>query len=83
MQGLVYISVAGILVVVGGVVNDETDRYWSEALFLLHVAVAISLIKVTDMTIYQGTKVPPHRYLQYTNIDIYNMHSLQGPELNS
>jgi hypothetical protein len=39
---LVYIYVAGLLVVVGGVVNDETDRVWSEALLLLHVAVAIS-----------------------------------------
>jgi hypothetical protein len=28
-------AVAGLLVVVGGVVNDETDRYWSEALFAL------------------------------------------------
>jgi hypothetical protein len=35
-------AVAGLLVVVGGVVSDETDRYWSEALLLLHVAVAIS-----------------------------------------
>ncbi len=26
------------------------------------------------MTIYQGTKVPPHRYLQYTNIDLYTIH---------
>ena len=32
---LVYV-VAGLLLVVGGVqVNDETDRYWSEALFAL------------------------------------------------
>ncbi len=40
---MVSIYVAGLLlVVVGGVVNDETDRVWSEALLLLHVAVAIS-----------------------------------------
>jgi hypothetical protein len=26
------------------------------------------------MTIYQGTKVPLHRYLDYTNIDIYEIH---------
>jgi hypothetical protein len=26
------------------------------------------------MTMYQGTKVPPHRYLEYTNIDIYTIH---------
>ena len=41
---LVYVYVAaGLLVVVGGVVvNDETDRVWSEALLLLHVAVANS-----------------------------------------
>jgi hypothetical protein len=62
---LVYVVVAGLLVVVGGVVvNDETDRVWSEA--LLHVALtssALRLIKVTDMTMYQGTKVLPHRYL--------------------
>jgi hypothetical protein len=32
---LVSIYVAGLLVVVGGVVNDETDRVWSEALFAL------------------------------------------------
>ncbi len=33
---LVYIYVAGLLVVVGGVVvSDETDRVWSEALFAL------------------------------------------------
>ncbi len=32
---MVYIYVAGLLVVVGGVVNDETDRVWSEALFAL------------------------------------------------
>jgi hypothetical protein len=25
------------------------------------------------MTIYQGTKVPPHRYLDYTNIGIYTI----------
>jgi hypothetical protein len=25
------------------------------------------------MTIYQGTKVPPHSYLEYTNIDIYTI----------
>jgi hypothetical protein len=42
LVAMVYIYVAGLLVVVGGVVNDETDRYWSEALLLLHVAVAIS-----------------------------------------
>ena len=23
---------------------------------------------------YQGIKVPPHRYLQYTNIDLYTIH---------
>ncbi len=39
---MVYIYVAGLLVVVGGVVNDEKDRLWSEALLLLHVAVASS-----------------------------------------
>ncbi len=33
---MVYVVVAGLLVVVGGLqVNDETDRYWSEALFAL------------------------------------------------
>ncbi len=34
---VVYIYVAGLLVVVGGVVvqSDETDRLWSEALFAL------------------------------------------------
>ena len=33
---MVYVVVAGLLVVVGGLqVNDETDRYWSEALFVL------------------------------------------------
>jgi hypothetical protein len=39
---MVSIYVAGLLV--GGVVvqSDETDRVWSEALLLLHVAVAIS-----------------------------------------
>jgi hypothetical protein len=43
---------------------------------LLHVAVAISnSYKVTGYTkMYQGTKVPPHRYLQYTNIDLYTIH---------
>ena len=65
-----------VLEVVGGVlVNDETDRVWSEA--LLHVAVTRSvlrIIKVTDITMYQGTKVPPHRYLDYTNIGIYTIH---------
>ncbi len=37
-------TVAGLLIVVGGVVvqSDETDGVWSEALLLLHVAVAIS-----------------------------------------
>jgi hypothetical protein len=41
---MVYVYVAGLLLVVGGVVvqSDETDRVWSEALLLLHVAVAIS-----------------------------------------
>ena len=42
---MVCIYVAGLLLlVVGGVVvqSDETDRVWSEALLLLHVAVAIS-----------------------------------------
>ncbi len=40
---LVYIVVAGLPLVGGGVVvNDETDRVWSEALLLLHVAIAIS-----------------------------------------
>jgi len=65
-----------VLEVVGGVlVNDETDRVWSEA--LLHVAVTRSvlrIIKVMDITMYQGTKVPPHRYLDYTNTDIYTIH---------
>ena len=44
LVAMVYIYVAGLLVVVGGVVvqSDETDRVWSEALLLLHVAVAIS-----------------------------------------
>jgi hypothetical protein len=42
LVAMVSIDVAGLLVVVGGVVNDETDRVWSEALLLLHVAVAIS-----------------------------------------
>ncbi len=39
-----YLYIAGLLLVVGGVVvqSDETDRVWSEALLLLHVAVAIS-----------------------------------------
>ncbi len=23
---------------------------------------------------YQGTKVPPHRYLQYMNMDLYEIH---------
>jgi len=33
---MVYIVVAGLLLVGGGVVvNDETDRVWSEALFAL------------------------------------------------
>ncbi len=35
LVAMVYVYVAGLLVVVGGVVNDETDRYWSEALFAL------------------------------------------------
>jgi hypothetical protein len=26
------------------------------------------------MTMYQGTKVPPHSYLQYMNIDLYEIH---------
>ena len=42
LVAMVCIYVAGLLVVVGGVVNDETDRLWCEALLLLHVAVAIS-----------------------------------------
>jgi hypothetical protein len=43
LVAMVYIYAAALLVVVGGVVNDdETDRVWSEALLLLHVAVAIS-----------------------------------------
>jgi hypothetical protein len=71
MSSMVYVCVL-VLEVVGGVlVNDETDRVWSEA--LLHVAFtcsALRLIKVTDITMYQGTKVPPNRYLNYTNIDI-------------
>ncbi len=72
---LVY-AVAGLLLVVGGVqVNDETDRVWSEALFALtRCSSNQQLIKVTRYTIYQGTKVPPHRYLQYTNIDLYTIH---------
>jgi hypothetical protein len=39
-----YLYIAGLLVVVGGVVvqSDETDRVWCEALLLLHVAVANS-----------------------------------------
>jgi hypothetical protein len=44
---------------------------------LLHVAVANSalrLIKVTDMTMYQGAKVLPHRYLDLLDIDIYTIH---------
>jgi hypothetical protein len=48
-----------VLEVVDGVlVSDETDRVWSEALFLLHDAVtrsALGLIKVTDVTRYQGS----------------------------
>ncbi len=38
----IYAVAGGLLLVVGGVVNDETDRYWGEALLLLHVAVANS-----------------------------------------
>ncbi len=26
------------------------------------------------MTIFQGTKVPSHSYLEYTNIDLYEIH---------
>ncbi len=71
---MVYVCVL-VLGVDGEVlVNDETERVWSEA--LLHVALThttLRLIKVTDMTMYQGTKVPPHRYLDYTNIGIYTI----------
>ncbi len=82
LVAMVCIYVAGLLLVVGGVVNDETDRVWSEALLLLHVAVAISnYYKVTGYTkMYQGTKVPPHRYLQYTNIDLYEIHIASSPK---
>jgi hypothetical protein len=34
-----------------------------------------------DITMYQGTKVPPHRYLDYTNIDIYTIHIASNDEL--
>ncbi len=33
------------------------------------------------MTIYQGTKVPPHRYLQYMNIDLYEIHIASKTEM--
>ena len=70
---MVYV-LGALLLVVGGVVNDETDRLWSEALFALACfRCKHSILKVTDMTIYQRTKVPPHRYLEYTNIDIYTI----------
>ena len=44
MIGLYLYVAVGLLLVVGGVVvqSDETDRVWSEALLLLHVAVANS-----------------------------------------
>ncbi len=73
---VVYVWVL-VLEVVGGVlVNDETDRVWSEALFALTCCSSKQkLFKVTVYTImYQGTKVPPHRYLDYTSIDIYTIH---------
>jgi hypothetical protein len=44
-----------VLKVDGEVLNDETDRVWSEA--LLHVALtrsALKLIKITDVTRHQG-----------------------------
>ncbi len=51
---MVCIYVAGLLLVVGGVVvqSDETDRVWSEALLLLHVAVANSNLDYTNIGIY-------------------------------
>jgi hypothetical protein len=74
---VVYIYVAGLLVVVGGVVVQVMRQieFGVKLYLLLHVAVAISnLYKVTGYTkMYQGTKVPPHRYLDYTNIGIYTI----------
>ncbi len=33
------------------------------------------------MTILQGTKVPSHSYLEYTNIDLYEIHIASSVEL--
>ncbi len=67
-----------VLEVVGGVlVNDETDRDWSEAIFAFTVAVircAFRLIKVTDVTRCQGSAAKISRLLQHRYI--YNTHSL-------
>jgi hypothetical protein len=72
---LVYV-VAGLLVVVGGVQEVMRQIEFGVKLYLLlHVAVAISnYSRYPDTTIYQGTKVLLHRYLQYTNIDLYTIH---------
>ena len=54
---LIMVYVLGaLLLVVGGVVNDETDRLWSEALFALTCCSCKHwIVKVTDVTWYQGS----------------------------
>jgi hypothetical protein len=61
LVAMVYIYVAGLLVVVGGVQSDETDRLWSEALFThARFRCKHSILKVTgynNMSRYQGSAV--------------------------